>query len=84
MTPFGARLRELRQAKGVTLTRMARVFSISAAYLSALEHGWRGRPSPRMVHEICACFGLIWDEAEALRKLADLSHPQYRVSESLT
>ncbi len=46
MTPFGERVRSLRDAKGVTLKQMATDLSISSAYLSALEHGKRGQPSP--------------------------------------
>ena len=46
MTPFGRRCRELRRQRGLTLKRMAADLNLSAAYLSALEHGQRGRPSP--------------------------------------
>lgn len=76
MTPFGARIRDLRRVRGVTLTQMAADLDVSAAYLSALEHGKRGKPGPGLVMEICGYFGLIWDEAEALKRLADLSHPK--------
>lgn len=79
MTPFGERVRSLRDAKGVTLKQMATDLSISSAYLSALEHGKRGRPSPQLVRQICAYFGIIWDEAEELERLADLSHPRVTV-----
>ena len=44
MTPFGERMRDLRKAKGVTLKDMADAIGVSSAYLSALEHGKRGRP----------------------------------------
>lgn len=76
MTPFGARMRELRRQRGLTLQNMAADLGVSAAYLSALEHGKRGKPGPGLVMEICGYFGLIWDEAEALKRLADLSHPK--------
>ncbi|PWC32241.1 helix-turn-helix transcriptional regulator [Azospirillum sp. TSO35-2] len=79
MTPFGERVRSLRDAKGVTLKQMATDLSISSAYLSALEHGKRGQPSPQLVRQICAYFGIIWDEAEELERLADLSHPRVTV-----
>ena len=36
MTPFGARVRALRKAKGVTLKQMAGALRLSSAYLSAL------------------------------------------------
>jgi transcriptional regulator with XRE-family HTH domain len=76
MTPFGKKLREMRRAKGVTLTQMAVELEISPAYLSALEHGKRGRPSLLLQHQICAYFNIIWDEAEALQRLARISHPR--------
>ena len=76
MTPFGSRLRELRADRGITMREMAHALEISPAYLSALEHGKRGRPSAGLFHQICQYFGLIWDDAEALKRLADLSHPR--------
>ncbi len=79
MTPFGGRLRELRAEKGATMTAMARALQVSPAYLSALEHGRRGRPTVGLLHQVCAYFNLIWDDAEALRRLAELSHPRVTV-----
>ena len=79
MTPFGARLRALRAADGMTLRALAARLEVSAAYLSALEHGKRGAPSAGLVHQVCEAFGLIWDEAEALARLARLSHPRVTV-----
>jgi transcriptional regulator with XRE-family HTH domain len=76
MTPFGARLRSLREEKGVTMAKMAQVLQVSPAYISALEHGYRGRPTIGLLHQICAYFSLIWDDAEALRRIASLSHPR--------
>jgi transcriptional regulator with XRE-family HTH domain len=76
MTPFGARLRALRAAQGITLKQLAKELQVSAAYLSALEHGKRGAPSTGLVHQVCDVFGLIWDEAEELAALARLSHPR--------
>lgn len=79
MTPFGERVRALRDARGVTLKQMATDLHISSAYLSALEHGKRGQPSAQLVRQICAYFGIIWDEAEELERLASLSHPRVTV-----
>ena len=76
MTPFGAKLRQLRAAKGLSLSQMAADLNISAAYLSALEHGRRGKPAPGLVMQICGTLGCIWDEAEELKTLAELSHPK--------
>ena len=82
MTPFGARLRSLRQERGIALKDMAKGLGVSAAYLSALEHGHRGRPNRAFVHRICAYFNIIWDEAEELQSLARLSHTRITVDTS--
>ena len=39
MTPFGARVRELRDVKEIPQKKMAEDLHVSSAYLSALEHG---------------------------------------------
>ena len=79
MTPFGERVRALRKRRGVTMRAMAAALHLSAPYLSALEHGRRGRPTDGLVHQICGYFGLFWDDAEELRRLARLSHPRVTV-----
>lgn len=79
MTPFGDKLRQLRRQRGVSLKRMAEDLHLSSAYLSALEHGHRGRPSPGLVMQILGYFNVIWDEAEELKELARLSHPKVTI-----
>ncbi|WP_029012453.1 helix-turn-helix domain-containing protein [Niveispirillum irakense] len=76
MTPFGDRVRRLRERKGVSLKQMATELEISSAYLSALEHGRKGLPSPMLLRQICTYFGLIWDEAEEMERLAAYSDPR--------
>lgn len=76
MTPFGARLRALRAERGVALKDMADALGVSSAYLSALEHGKRGRPTSTLIQGVIAYFNVIWDEADELVRLADLSHPR--------
>ncbi len=82
MTPFGAKVRSLRRARGLTLKQMAGALDISQAYLSALEHGHRGLPSPALVVQICEYFGLIWDDFEEMHRLVGLSHPKVVVDTS--
>lgn len=76
MTPFGERLRELRRKKGVTQRALAKALQVSPAYLSALERGKKGRPPFALVQEAIAFFGVIWDDAEEIEKLARLSNPK--------
>ena len=79
MTPLGARLRALRAERGVTLKQMAAALRVSSAYLSALEHGKRGRPTWMLLQRIIAYFNVIWDEAEELIRLAELSDPRVTI-----
>lgn len=79
MTPFGEKMRELRKRQGVTQTQMAEALGVSSAYLSALEHGRRSRPSWYLVQGINQFFNLIWDEAEEIERLANLSHPRVAI-----
>lgn len=76
MTPFGRKVRALRAAHNVTLKQMASDLQISSAYLSALEHGKKGLPSPALVVQVCEYFHLIWDDFEEVQRLVTLSHPR--------
>ena len=82
MTPFGAKVRELRKQRKVSMKDMADAIGVTPAYLSALEHGHRGLPSWYLVQRIIAYFNVIWDEAEEITRLARLSHPRVVVDTS--
>ncbi|SFZ85052.1 Transcriptional regulator, contains XRE-family HTH domain [Devosia enhydra] len=79
MTPLGAKLRALREERGVTLKDMATALRVSSAYLSALEHGKRGKPTWLLLQRIIAYFNVIWDEAEELQRLAEMSDPRVTI-----
>lgn len=76
MTPFGEALRDLRRRKGVSQKQMAAAVNVSAAYLSALEHGKRGAPSFDFLQRVAGYFNVIWDEAEELFRIANVSAPK--------
>ena len=76
MTPLGEKLRELRHEKGVSQKDMAQAIGVSAAYLSALEHGRRGVPTWAMLQKIIGYFNIIWDDAEEVLTLAGRSRPR--------
>ncbi|MEL6201427.1 MAG: helix-turn-helix transcriptional regulator [Pseudomonadota bacterium] len=82
MTPFGRRVRELRQERGITQKEMAKALGVTPAYLSALEHGKRGTPRWMLIQEIIGFLGIIWDEADELETLALLSDPKITVDTS--
>lgn len=79
MTPLGAKLRALRAERGITLKQMADALGVSSAYLSALEHGKRGKPTWFLLQRMIAYFNVIWDEAEELQRLAEISDPRVTI-----
>lgn len=82
MTPFGVRIRDLREKKNVSQKEMAAALGVSPAYLSALEHGRRGTPSWPLLQKMLGYFNVIWDEAEELSRLARESDPRVTVDTS--
>ena len=82
MTPFGQKLRQIRQQRGLTQAQMAKAIHVSPAYLSALEHGKRGRPGWHLIQSIIQHLNIIWDEAEELVKLSRVSHPKVTIDTS--
>jgi len=82
VTPFGEKIRALRADKGVKQAEMASALGVSAAYLSALEHGKKGAPSWAFIQKIIQYFGLIWDDAEELKELAHNSKPKVTIDTS--
>ncbi len=79
MTPFGERVRELRRQRGLLLKDMAAHLGVSSADLSALERGERGKPTWTLVQGVLHYFRIIWDEADELARLADLSDPKAKI-----
>jgi transcriptional regulator with XRE-family HTH domain len=69
----------MRAERGVSLKDMAAALGVTSSYLSALEHGRRGRPTWAMLQRIIAYFNVIWDDAEELARLAELSDPRVTV-----
>lgn len=82
LTPFGEKLRALRNERGLSQKAMAEAIGVSAAYLSALEHGRRGAPTWTLIQKIIGYFNVIWDDAEELARLAEASHPRVRIDTS--
>jgi transcriptional regulator with XRE-family HTH domain len=75
-------MRRLRAERGVTLKEMADAIGVSSAYLSALEHGKRGRPGWHLIQRILTFFNIIWDDAEEVVRLARISHPRITIDTS--
>ena len=79
MTPFGERVRQLRRERGRMLKDMAAHLGVSSAYLSALERGERGKPTWTLIQGVLQYFNIIWDEADELARLADVSDPRVKI-----
>ena len=69
-------MRKLRNYRSLTQQHQAEHLGVSKSYISALETGKRGKPTAFLVDQICVWLGLIWDDAEELKRLASLSHPK--------
>lgn len=82
VTPLGELVRKLRRERGLALKDMAEHLGVSPAYLSALEKGQRGKPSWPMIQGMLSYFHIIWDEADELVRLAQMSDPRVRVDTS--
>ena len=82
MTPFGARLRALRAERRTTQKALAAELAsrppISRRWSTA---GGARRPAGWCIRS-ARFFGLIWDDADELARLARLSHPRVRVNTS--
>jgi transcriptional regulator with XRE-family HTH domain len=79
VTPFGRKLRSLRAARRCQLKDLAKALKVSSAYLSALEHGHRGKPSAGLVQQVAAYFNLAWEQVDELKALAELSDPRVTI-----
>lgn len=82
MTPFGEAIRKLRDERQISQRQMAKDLGVTPAYLSALEHGHRSKPSWQFVQQVIGYFNVIWDEAEDLMQLAGLSDPKMTINTS--
>ncbi|WP_210496288.1 helix-turn-helix domain-containing protein [Microvirga antarctica] len=82
MTPFGEKVRQLRRERGLLLKDMAAHLGVSSAYLSALERGERGKPTWTLIQGTLQYFHIIWDEADELTRLADMSEPRVKIDTS--
>jgi predicted ATPase/transcriptional regulator with XRE-family HTH domain len=65
-SPFGARLRWLREAAGLTQEELADRAGLTARGISDLERGARRRPYPHTVRSLSDALGLSGDERASL------------------
>ena len=70
MTPFGIKLRYIREQRHKSLKDLSKALKVSIAYVSMLENGKRGSPADGLIELICSYFNLSWEEADELKFLA--------------
>ncbi|MGN7169299.1 helix-turn-helix domain-containing protein [Paenibacillus cellulositrophicus] len=59
---FGNYLRNLRKNKGLTLIQLKEATSLSQPYLSQIENGLKGIPSPETLRKLAAPLGVPYEE----------------------
>src|SRR3712207_9033530 len=65
-SPFGVRLRQVREAAGLTQEDLAARAGLSAKGISDLERGARRRPHPQTVRALAGALELSEDERASL------------------
>ncbi|HRM52435.1 MAG TPA: helix-turn-helix transcriptional regulator [Ottowia sp.] len=73
MSPFSHFLHELRMRHGVRQVELAERIGYEQSYISALEAGAKGPPTPEFVDRLQSALGLTDEEACKLRAAADAS-----------
>ncbi|MDR2199010.1 MAG: helix-turn-helix domain-containing protein [Deltaproteobacteria bacterium] len=71
MKIFGETVRGLRNSRKLSLRELASKAGISPAYLSRIEHGKEGPPSPEIIKEICNVLDADPDDLFPLTRKAD-------------
>ena len=79
LSPLGVELRKLRQEYGESQSDMADMIGVSTTFCSAIETGKVQAPE-RFIREIVRHYGLPKDQADELRRLAEISCREVRIS----
>lgn len=66
MTPFGYFLEKVRRVRGLQQTELAILLGINASYISAMERGKKGPPSPGIQQKIKSSLSLSIIESQEL------------------
>jgi transcriptional regulator with XRE-family HTH domain len=73
MSPFSHFLHELRMRRSIRQAELADLLGYDQTYISALEVGLKGPPTPEFVAKLAQVFELSSAEVEELRIAADAS-----------
>lgn len=81
-TEFGSYLKSLRKKKGLTLTELGDLIGYSNPYLSQIENGKKGIPSPDILKKLAEPLGVSY--AELMRKAGYFDDGSILVNEKLS
>lgn len=73
MSPFARQLSELRMRRGIRQNELAELIGYDQTYISALEVGLKGPPTPEFVDKLVATLSLTPAEVEDIRIAAQAS-----------
>lgn len=78
---IGARVRELRLQKGLSLTELAQQANVSKSYLSTVENGTGSRPGAAILHRLAITLGVSL--ADLLGRSVQATAPDEAIPTSL-
>lgn len=73
MSPFSHYLYELRMRKEIRQSELAELLGYEQSYISALEIGVKGPPTPAFIEKLVTALGMDRAEQEELRCIAEAS-----------
>lgn len=79
MTPFGKVMTNLRIDFGLSVKDLAELMGNNPAYISAVEHGRKGKPSDRFIEAVCRALELTEEQRQELEEAAEKSAPVLKI-----
>lgn len=84
MTPFGKYLETLRRSRGLKQQQLASDIGVNACYISSMERGHKGPPSPNIINKIIHTLGLSSSETKHLKTQASFSKKSLSIPKEAT
>lgn len=73
MSPFSHFLHDLRMRHEIRQSELAELLGYEQSYISALEIGAKGPPTPQFVEKLISALGMSVAEQEEVRRIAEAS-----------
>lgn len=84
MTPFGSYLEHLRRNRRMQQKQLADLMGINPCYVSTLERGRKGPPSPAVLKRLIKNLNLSSDEQDELWHSVKLSEMTFRLPDGMS